>query len=92
MGWAEFSHAHCGIDTFGASAPAGQVRRRSSFPSPSPAPALFTDPLVVAVIVQVYKKFGLTGEDVAKRAQKAIDYFKGLGHPVYSPLSHQLAL
>ncbi|GAA5904952.1 hypothetical protein JCM8208_007235 [Rhodotorula glutinis] len=64
MGWAEFSHAHCGIDTFGASAPAGQV----------------------------YKKFGLTGEAVASRAQKAIEYFQKLGHPVYSPLSHQLAL
>ncbi|TNY21755.1 Transketolase, thiamine diphosphate binding domain-containing protein [Rhodotorula diobovata] len=64
MGWAEFSHAHCGIDTFGASAPAKQV----------------------------YAKFGLTGEAVAKRAEKAISYFRDLGHPVYSPLSHQLAL
>ncbi|POY76717.1 hypothetical protein BMF94_0309 [Rhodotorula taiwanensis] len=62
MGWAEWSHAHMGIDTFGASAPAKAV----------------------------YKKFGLTGEDVAKRSQKAIDYFKKLGHPVYSPISQQL--
>lgn len=42
--------------------------------------------------VQVYAKFGLTGEAVAKRAEKAISYFRDLGHPVYSPLSHQLAL
>ncbi|GAA5951516.1 hypothetical protein JCM8115_005165 [Rhodotorula mucilaginosa] len=62
MGWAEWSHAHVGINTFGASAPAKAV----------------------------YKKFGITGEDVAKRSQKAIDYFKKLGHPVYSPLTQSI--
>lgn len=39
MGWAEFSHAHCGIDTFGASAPAKQVRPGPPFlPSPLSLP------------------------------------------------------
>jgi hypothetical protein len=27
---------------------------------------------------------------VAKRSQKAIDYFKKLGHPVYSPLTQSI--
>ncbi|NXD32263.1 TKT Transketolase, partial [Spelaeornis formosus] len=53
MGWSEWSHAHVGIDTFGASAPAKAV----------------------------YKKYGITGEDVAARSQKAIAHFKKLGHP-----------
>ncbi|GJN88315.1 hypothetical protein Rhopal_001280-T1 [Rhodotorula paludigena] len=64
MGWSEWSHAHVGIDTFGASAPAKAV----------------------------YKKFGITGEDVAARSQKAIAHFKKLGHPVYSPVSHSFAI
>ncbi|GAA5971646.1 hypothetical protein JCM11641_000669 [Rhodosporidiobolus odoratus] len=62
FGWGEFSHAHCGINSFGASAPAKAV----------------------------YKKFGLTGEDVATRAEKTIAYYKKLGHPVYSPVSQQI--
>jgi transketolase len=37
---------------------------------------------------QVYNKFGLTGDALAERASKAIDYFKKLGQNVYSPVSH----
>ncbi|GAA5904124.1 transketolase family protein [Sporobolomyces salmoneus] len=59
FGWGEWSHAHAGINTFGASAPAKQV----------------------------YKKFKLTGDDLAERSQKVIDYFKGLKQNVYSPIS-----
>ncbi|GAA5842114.1 hypothetical protein JCM3766R1_000011 [Sporobolomyces carnicolor] len=62
FGWGEWSHAHAGINTFGASAPAKAV----------------------------YKKFGLTGDDLAARAQKAIDYFKNLGQNVYSPVSQSI--
>ncbi|BGP14151.1 hypothetical protein JCM10213_002448 [Rhodosporidiobolus nylandii] len=62
FGWGEFSHSHCGINQFGASAPAKAV----------------------------YKKFGITGEDVAARCEKTINHFKKLGHPVYSPISQQL--
>ncbi|GAA6011616.1 hypothetical protein JCM11491_004706 [Sporobolomyces phaffii] len=60
FGWAEWSHAHAGINTFGASAPAKQV----------------------------YNKFGLTGDALAERSQKVIDYFKKIGQDVYSPVSH----
>ncbi|BGP30337.1 Transketolase [Rhodotorula toruloides] len=62
MGWAEWSHAHCGIDRFGSSGPAKEV----------------------------YEFFNLTGPKVAERAQKSIDYFKKLGHPVYSPVSQSI--
>ncbi|GAA6062017.1 hypothetical protein JCM10212_006092 [Sporobolomyces blumeae] len=62
FGWGEWSHAHAGINTFGASAPAKQV----------------------------YNKFGLTGDAIAERSQKVIDYFKKLGQNVYSPVSHNL--
>ncbi|GAA5920689.1 hypothetical protein JCM1841_002898 [Sporobolomyces salmonicolor] len=62
FGWGEWSHAHCGINSFGASAPAKQV----------------------------YAKFGLTGDAIASRAQKTIDYFRKLGHPIYSPISHSI--
>ncbi|GAA5882540.1 hypothetical protein JCM16303_002034 [Sporobolomyces ruberrimus] len=37
---------------------------------------------------QVYNKFNLTGDALAERASKAIDYFKNLGQNVYSPVSH----
>ncbi|BGO89852.1 Transketolase [Rhodotorula toruloides] len=62
IGWAEWSHTHCGIDRFGSSGPAKKV----------------------------YEFFNLTGPKVAERAQKSIDYFKKLGHPVYSPVSHSI--
>lgn len=62
FGWGEWSHAHAGINTFGASAPAKQV----------------------------YNKFGLTGDALAARAEKAIDYFKKLGQNVYSPVSQSI--
>ncbi|BGP60498.1 hypothetical protein NBRC10512_005619 [Rhodotorula toruloides] len=62
MGWAEWSHAHVGIDRFGSSGPAKKV----------------------------YEFFNLTGPKVAERAQKSINYFKKLGHPVYSPVSHSI--
>ncbi|GAA5911689.1 hypothetical protein JCM6882_006940 [Rhodosporidiobolus microsporus] len=40
----------------------------------------------------VYKKFGLTGEDVSARAEKTIAHYKKLGIPVYSPVSTQLSV
>ncbi|GAA5822902.1 hypothetical protein JCM5353_007890 [Sporobolomyces roseus] len=39
---------------------------------------------------QVYNKFGLTGDALAERASKAIDYFKKLNQNVYSPISQQI--
>jgi len=62
FGWGEFSHAHAGLDHFGASAPAKEV----------------------------YKKFGLTGDALAERASKVVDYFKKLNQNVYSPISHSI--
>ena len=38
----------------------------------------------------VYNKFGLTGDALAGRAEKTINYFKGLNQNVYSPISQQL--
>ncbi|EGU12333.1 Transketolase family protein [Rhodotorula toruloides ATCC 204091] len=39
---------------------------------------------------KVYEFFNLTGPKVAERAQKSVNYFKKLGHPVYSPVSHSI--
>ncbi|GAA5907927.1 hypothetical protein JCM5296_006135 [Sporobolomyces johnsonii] len=38
----------------------------------------------------VFKKYGFTGENIAGRAEKVISYFKALGHPIYSPITHAL--
>jgi len=35
---------------------------------------------------QVYAKFDLTPEGIAKRASKVVSFYKKRGHPVYSPL------
>ncbi|GAA5955351.1 hypothetical protein JCM21900_005781 [Sporobolomyces salmonicolor] len=36
----------------------------------------------------VFKKYGFTGENIAARAEKVISYFRELGHPIYSPITH----
>ncbi|GAA5866280.1 hypothetical protein JCM1840_004066 [Sporobolomyces johnsonii] len=38
----------------------------------------------------VFKKYGFTGENIAGRAEKVISYFRALGHPIYSPITHAL--
>ena len=35
---------------------------------------------------QVYEKFELTPEGIAKRGQKVVDFYKKRGQPVFSPL------
>ncbi|PWY98937.1 putative transketolase [Testicularia cyperi] len=49
LGWAKYSHAQHGIDTFGASAPAGEL----------------------------FKKFKMTGADVAAKAEHVVKVFQG---------------
>lgn len=74
----------CLFSQQGASAPAKAVYKSAHI-----SPSVKSVPLLTRCRSA---EFGITGEDVAARSQKAIAHFKKLGHPVYSPVSHSFAI
>ncbi|CEQ41707.1 SPOSA6832_03443 [Sporobolomyces salmonicolor] len=73
FGWSEFAHASYGMN--GKFGPRDLTDLRASDSASAPAKAVF-------------KKYGFTGENIAARAEKVISYFRELGHPIYSPITH----